>query len=192
MKARVIEYLASLPPRALWLAMGGILSLVLLEGWLLVLRQPFGEYQQLKRDHASLEAIASAPQELPAEIERVERQLGILDQRLAGANAQIAPERTIVQLVDRLAALAARHGATLDGVRPAEARRVLVFDEMAFNIQATGTYPALMKWLEDIERELAPLAVAQFSIKRGAEGRGLTMELRMVAYRLRAPDGRAT
>ena len=192
MKARIAEYLAALPQRTLWLAAGGVLVLALLEGWLLVLRHPVNEYLKLKHERITLETVARAPQQLPAEIERAERQLGTLVQRLAGADAQSAPERTIVQLVDRLAALAVRHGATLEGVRPAEVRRVQSFDELAFHIQATGSYPALMKWLEDIERELAPLAVAQFAIKRGAESGVLSMELRMVAYRLRTPDGGAS
>src|SRR5262249_1803438 len=160
-----------------------------LEGWLLVLRHPVNDYIRLKHERITLEAVARSPQQLPAEIERAERQLGALSQRLAGADAQSAPERTIVQLVDRLAPLAGRPGATLDGVRPAEVRRVQAFDEMAFHIQATGSYPALMKWLEDIEHELAPLTVAQFAIKRGGESGALTMELRMVAYRLRAQEG---
>ena len=33
MKARVIDYLAALPQRTLWLAAGGVLVLALLEGW---------------------------------------------------------------------------------------------------------------------------------------------------------------
>ena len=191
MKAAIIERLAALPARTLWLVIGGILLLIALEGWLLVLRQPFGEYLKLKSERATLESPVSAPAQLPAEVERAERQLAALTERLAGVDKPKAADGMIVQLMDRLAALAARHGATLHGVRPAEARRALMFDEMAFDIQGAGSYSALLKWLEDVETELAPFVVTQFSIKRGAAADELAMDLRLAVYRLQARAGSA-
>ena len=42
---------------------------------------------------------------------------------------------------------------------------------------------ALADWLRDIERELAPVAVSRFTIKQGDAPGGLSMEVRLVAYR---------
>ena len=191
MKAALIERLAALPARTLCLVIGGILLLILVQGWLLVLRQPFGEFLKLKQERATLEGSANSPGQLPAEVERAERQLAALTERLAGADKPNGTDRTIVQLMDRLSTLAARHGATLHGVRPAEARRALMFDEMAFDIQGAGSYPALLKWLEDMESELAPFVVTQFSIKRGATAEALAMDLRLAVYRLQTAAGGA-
>jgi Tfp pilus assembly protein PilO len=189
MKAAVIERLAALPARTLWLVIGGVLLLTLVQGWLLVLRQPFGEYLKLKSERATLESPAGSSAQLAAEVERAERQLAALTERLAGAEKPNATDRTIVQLMDRLATLAGRHGATLHGVRPADTRRALMFDEMAFDIQGAGSYPALLKWLEDMESELAPFVVTQFSIKRGTTAEALAMDLRLAVYRLQGPAG---
>jgi Tfp pilus assembly protein PilO len=191
MKTAIIERLAALPARTLWLVIGGILLLVLAEGWLLVLRQPLAEYLKLKRERATLESPVGSPAQLPAEVERAERQLAALTERLASAEKPNATDRTMVQLMDRLAALAARHGATLHGVRPVEARRASMFDEMAFDIQGAGSYPALLKWLEDMESELAPFVVTRFSIKRGATAEALAMDLRLAVYRLQTRAGGA-
>lgn len=191
MKAAIMDRLAALPARTLWLVIGGILLLIAVEGWLLVLRQPFGEYLKLKHERTTLGGPASSPGQLPAEVERAERQLAALTERLAGADTRNAPDRTVVQLMDRLATLAARHGATLHGVRPAATRRALMFDEMAFDIQGAGSYPALLKWLEDMESELAPFVVTQFSIKRGATAEALAMDLRLAVYRLQTGTGAA-
>lgn len=188
MKARVLAYLAGLSPRHQLLAAGGIGLFIALQGGLL-LRQPLGEYLQAGRERAALERYAHAPQQVPAEIERVERELAALSMRLAGAVSPLAPESTIVHVMDRLAAIASRHHAALQGVRPAGIRRILMFDEMAFDIQAAGAYAALVVWLEDVERELAPLVVTQFSIKRGAAAGALNMELRVAAYRLAESGG---
>ena len=183
MTARALAYLAQQSPRTMLLAMGGIVVFLVLQGGLL-LRQPLAEYLQAGRERAALESFANAPQELPAEIARVERELAALQQRLAGASPQLAPEQMIGEVVDRLAAVAARHRAALNGVRPVGIRRTFMYDEMAFDIQAAGAYPALVDWLEDVERELGPLVVTQFSIKRSAAAGALNLELRVAAYRL--------
>ena len=190
MKTAIMDRLAALPARTLWLVIGGILLLTLVEGWLLVVRQPLAEYLKLKSERATLESPVSSPA-LPAEVERAERQLAALTERLAGADKSSATDRTIVQLMERLTTLAARHGATLHSVRPAAARRALMFDEMAFDIQGAGSYPALLKWLEDMESELAPFVVTQFSIKRGATAEALAMDLRLAVYRLQTGAGGA-
>ena len=190
MIARVLDRLAALPARTLALALAGIVGLLAVQGWLL-LRKPLGEYLTLHRERAALEVFARAPQQLPAEIERGEREAAALAGRLAGAGSQLAPDRVIVEVVDRLAGIAARDGAELNGVRPAGVKRVLMFDEMAFDIQAAGTYRSLIAWLEDVEHELGPLVVTQFSIKRGAAESPLAMELRLAAYRLAETGGGA-
>jgi len=191
MKAAVIERFAALPARTLWLVIAGILSLVLLQGWMLVLKQPFAEYLKLRHERATFESAANSPAQLPADLERAERELAALTKRLGGADTRNAPDRAIVHLMDRLATLAARHRATLHGVRPAETRRALMFDEMAFDIQGAGSYPALLGWPEDMESELAPFVVTQFSIKRGATADALAMDLRLTAYRLQNEAGGA-
>jgi Tfp pilus assembly protein PilO len=183
MMARLIDRLAAVPPRTLLLAVTGFAVLVALEG-LVLLRKPLAEYQSLRRERATLEVYARAPQQLAADIERGEREVAVLNGRLAGAGSQLAPDRMIVEVVDRLAGIAARDGSVLSGVRPAGVKRVLMFDEMAFDIEAAGAYRSLVAWLEDVERELGPLVVTQFSIKRGAAEGPLAMELRLAAYRL--------
>ena len=183
MMARALDRLAALPARTLLLALAGAIALVAMQGFVL-LRKPLEEYRSLHRERAALEIFAKAPQQLTAETERTERELAALEGRLAGAGSKLAPDRMIVEVVDRLAGIAARDGTMLDGVRPAGVKRVLMFDEMAFDIQAAGTYHSLVAWLEDVEQELGPLIVTQFSIKRGAAEGTLAMELRLAAYRL--------
>ena len=184
MKARVLAYLAALTPRTVRLAMGGLLAFMLLEGWLLVVRQPLGEFMHLRNEHAALAQHASDPQRTAAEITSVEHEVAALAGQLAGAGSQLSPDRVIVGIVDRLAGIATRRHAALHGVRPAGIKRVLMFDEMAFDIQVGGAYRELLDWMQDVERELGPLVVTRFSIKRGATTDTLSMELRLAAYRL--------
>ena len=188
MMGRLLAYLGSQSPRALLLGMAGLLLLLLAQGWLL-LRQPVGEYLKARHESTALQAYAKAPRQAPEEIARTERTLVELKQRLAAADSPVPPGGLIAQVVDRLAAIAQRHGATLQAVKPAASRHVRGFDETAFDVEVTGTYRSLAACLDQAERDLSPMVITQFSIKRGsAADEALSLRLRLAAYQL-PPSG---
>ncbi len=188
MIGRVAGYLGALSPRVLLLVMTGVVLLLLAQGWLL-LRQPLGEYLQARRERAALQAYAGAPRQAPAEIARTERELADLKQRLAGADSKLPPGGTVAQVVAGLSAIAQRHGAALQAVKPAATRRVRGFDETAFEIEVGGSYRSLAAWLNQVERDLSPMTIAQFSIRRAGASGALSMHLRLAAYHLPASGG---
>ncbi len=189
MNSRAMNYLMALPPRTLILVMAGIVAFMLLESWVLLLRQPFHEYVKLQRDRAALSAPGQSPRPLAADIENAEKELAGLGARMIGATPQLANDAMIVRVIDGLAEIAMRHRTTLNGLRPAGVRRVAMFDEMAFVVQATADYRSCVQWMEEIERSLGPLAVTQVSIKRTANNGELDIEMRLAAFRLATPDG---
>ncbi len=190
MNVRLLAYLGSHSPRALLLVMAGIVLLLLAQGWLL-LRQPLGEYLQARRERTALEAYAKAPRQAPEEIARAERALLELKQRLAGAGSQVSPGGLIAQVVARLSAITRLHGATLQAVKPVASRRVGGFDETAFDVEVTGAYPSLAASLDQVERDLSPMVVTQFSIKRSTAASALSLQLRLAAYQLPESGGPA-
>ena len=105
-------------------------------------------------------------------------------QRLADANAPVPPGGTIAQVVAKLSAIAQHHGVALQTVKPAGTKRMREFDETAFEVEVTGAYRPLVAAMEQVDRELKPLVVTQFSIKRGAAGKMPRLQLRLAAYRI--------
>ena len=87
----------------------------------------------------------------------------------------------------KLSAIAQHHGVTLQTVKPAGTKRVREFDETAFEVEVSGAYRALVAAMEQVDRELKPLVITQFSIKRGAAGSMPQLQLHLAAYRLSEP-----
>lgn len=200
MKARIMALLGRLEPRVLLMLMGCIIALLMLQGWLLVLRQPLSDYRRLQSElqsglqsgrqsglqgeRASLVQPPADPSRMQAELDRLEVELAALTQKLQGQGPVLAADQLVVHIIERLDRIAGRRGVRLAGVRPGATRRVLMFDEVSSEIKVTGKYQALFEWLREAEEELGPLVVTGFSIKlTDAASGALAMDLKLAAYR---------
>lgn len=183
MNAKLLGRLGALPPRTLLLAMGGVLLLVALEGWLLGLRQPWTQYAQMRQARAAQVARPLDQAALQAEASRLEAELKRLDARLQDSGAQRPREELVADVAERVARLAATHGVRLGGIRPGPVRRAGGLENMPIDLQLTGRYAALADWLREAERALQPLAVTRFAIQSGDASGALNMEVRLMAHR---------
>jgi Tfp pilus assembly protein PilO len=184
MTVRIMASLARIEPRTLLLLLGSLLAILLLQGWLLLLRAPLADYRRLQGERAALVQPQSESSRVQAKIGLIEGELAALARQPGGVGTHQPVEQMVVGIIDRLDRIAARRGVRLDSVRPGTTRRVLMFDEVSADIKVTGKYQALFGWLSDTEMELGPLVVTQFSMKLtdGAAGT-LSMDLRLAAYR---------
>ena len=180
---KLVARMASVPARTLWLAMAAVLVLLLLESWLLVLRAPWHEYRAVRQaKQAGATQLAGSP--APAvRVQRLQSDLDALAQRLEAGSTKLSPDQLVLTVVDRLSGLARSRGVSLGGVRAGAVQRVFKFDELSFDIQASGGYQGLVDLLRDVEHGLGPLRVSRFSIKQADATEKLTMEVRLVAYR---------
>lgn len=184
MKARIMVLLARLEPRVLLMLMGCTIAFLMLEGWLLVLRQPLSDYRRLQGERAALVRPPAEPSRMQAELGRLEGDLAALALKVQGQGPQLAVDQLAVHIIERLDRIAARRGVRLVSVRPGATRRVLMFDEVSSDIKVTGKYQALFDWLREAEEELGPLVVTGFSIKlTDAASGALAMDLKLAAYR---------
>lgn len=184
MKDRIMAGLARIEPRMLLLLLVSLLAIVLLQGWLLLLRAPLADYRRLQGERTALVQPRSEPSRLQAKIGLIEGELAALARQPGGESTHRPVEQMVVGIIDRLDRIAARRGVRLDSVRPGTTRRVLMFDEVSADIKVTGKYQALFEWLSDAEKELGPLVVTQFSMKLTDVTAGtLSMDLKLAAYR---------
>lgn len=183
MKERLAARWKTFDPRVRRLAVLAVATVILVEIWVLALRPPVERYRALRAGNANLEQLASAQRNRDEELRRVEAEIAALESRLQGSLPGLTTEQMVVALVARLDHLAQRHGVTLAGVKPGESKAVLMFDEVSFDIKAMGTYIPLVAWLDEVRAELGPLVVTRFTIRAGAPGKPLDMELKIAAYR---------
>ena len=64
-----------------------------------------------------------------------------------------------------------------------------VLDELPYEVEVSGGYLDLFRWLRDAESELRPMVVKSFEMAKEPEGAGVHLKLRLVAYR--APESRS-
>jgi Tfp pilus assembly protein PilO len=170
----------------LQLAMILILGAAALEGWVLVLRKPFGEYRQLATTRSSLSATVAASATQQSELNRLTTELKELDDRLAGEVRTPAPEDQLaVGLMTALDRAAARKGIALTSVKPGGRRQVLSFEEIGFDVGAQGRYLLLCQWLLDFERTVGRSAtVTDFSMTYlNDKGGQVALTLKLALYR---------
>ena len=185
MNARLLAALSQVSPRTLWLILLLIGGAILLEGWLLVLRQPFTAYRDLAAARESLRTI----EEMTATQQEQLRRASARNQQLAERlNAELAApgsdEQLTVSLMRGLDQAAVRGGIRLTSLKPATRREVLAFEELSFEVGARGKYLALCQWLLDFEQSLGRFAtVTDFTMTSQDADRQVALSLRLALYR---------
>ena len=68
-------------------------------------------------------------------------------------------------------------------MEPGDAQRVLMFDELLYEVEVKGEFLALASWLGEIEDELRPLVVNGFELRPATPAPWVRMRLRLASYR---------
>ena len=185
MSARLLALLSRLSPGASLLLVLSIGGAILVEGWMLVLRQPFAAYRELSAARESLRAIEDMTAAQQEELRRVAARSQQFAERLnAELGAPAAEEQLTVSLMRRLDQAATREGIQLTSLKPASRRNVLSFEELSFDVGAKGRYLALCHWLLNFEQSLGRFAtVTDLTMNSTDGGRQVTLSLRLAVYR---------
>jgi hypothetical protein len=89
----------------------------------------------------------------------------------------------LVQLIDRLGALAQAQGLTLHAVNPAPEEKVLAFIQAGVDADVSGPYPKLLAWMEAVERAQPNLAIAGFEMRPAETPGQVALKIRIAAFR---------
>ncbi len=177
-------------PEALTAGSVALVALMSLAAYIYVLKPSLKEYRGLLRDRATAtvglrsdggRGAAPTPAALSQEVEE-------LRTRLYGGSSAVPlreMESYVIQTLDRISA---RHDVELVGVRPREIGQVLMFDELPYDVEVTGSYLRLWDWLRAIETELRPMVVNSYELSRTQSADPVSLTLRLVAYRAREPE----
>lgn len=179
--AQALPPLLALDRRVLRALLGLLLLFVALECWLLVLRGPFTEWRELRRQRADSPA-ASPVLSLQAEVERQRLALERAEQALRRAGLPQADDDMVLHLMATLAPVARRHGVQLGPIRAAGRSPAHDLQQVAFDCEARGGYLALIAWLGEVEPLIAPLQAREFQLVTGGEALPVSMRVKFSAY----------
>lgn len=181
----VLDAIGKLHPRLVIGIMLLIVGVLAIEGWMLVLRKPYAEYQQSVATRASLESMLSEASDQTGDLERLTIELKQLTEKLGGElRLAASDDKMAASLMEALDRSAAVHGVTLSGVKPKERKQVSVFEEVSFEVTAKGPYLQLCEWMLDFGNTLGNNAtITEFDVKYANEPRKVALSLSIALYR---------
>ena len=155
--------------------------------YLYLFKKPLAQYAQTTESLQRLEGEAESEQPLSGDILQLRQEIEQLNRRLRGDNPALATNEMVAYVIGRLDLIAADHAVQLVSVAPGSPTGVLMFEEIPFHIEVTGSYFSIFRWLHEIEAALGPMVVKQFDLQPSI-GNERRMRLVMVSYRLQGAN----
>lgn len=185
MMNKTVQALGKLDFRVVTGMMFLLVMLLATEGWLLLLKKPYAEYQQILSTKESLSSALSQSENQLSELSMLANELKHLSEKLSGElQLPASDDKMAASLMEALDHSAAQHGVILASVKPKERKQVSVFEEVSFAVSAKGTYLHLSTWMLDFANSLGHNAtVTEFDMKTSDEGKQVVLSLNIALYR---------
>lgn len=185
MMTKTIQALGKLNPRLVYGLMLLVIGLLAFEGWILLLRKPYAEYQQILSTRESLSSsLRQSPDQL-SELDKLANELKRLSEKLSGElRLPASDDKMAASLMEALDRSASMHDVMLASVKPKDRKQVSVFEEVSFEVSAKGSYLHLCAWMLDFAKTLGNNAtVTEFDMKSADEGKQVALSLNIALYR---------
>ena len=179
------RFLRQLAPDAWIAAAGGTIVGVALAGHLFVLKPALDHYGELEQEQlaTSAEIDTERGRADPVAVATLTSEVEDLRDRVGGGAGQVPLTQMESYVINALDRVSVRHDVKLESVTPGTVQEVLMFTELPYDVQVTGSYFSLFEWLRDVETELRPMVVKSFEMKKGKSSEQILMSLELVAYR---------
>lgn len=161
-----------------------LIAFLLLEAWLLVLRKPFHQYQQLNDTAQNLALRISTRGGPSTEIAQLRQDLEKLDKRLQGELSLMqSTDIVVAPLMQQLDQSARKAGLRLSGVSPGVKRTISGFDERPYELTVNGAYLPLTHWLLNFDEVLGQnVVVTDLDMRPAGAGNELKLAMRIALY----------
>ena len=185
MMKNIVQALSKLNPRLVFGLMLLFVILPAFEGWVLLLRKPYAEYQQILATRESLVISLRQAPDQSSELGKIAAELQQLSEKLSGElRLPASDDKMAASLMEALDHSARLHNVTLASLKPKERKQVSVFEEVSFEISAKGSYLHLCAWMLDFAKTLGNSAtVTEFDMKTVDEGKQVTLSMNIALYR---------
>lgn len=162
-----------------------IIGLIVLEGWMLLLRKPYTEYKQIVDTKESLALALSQSPDQSSQMSHLANELKQLTEQLSGElKLPASDDKMAASFMAALDHAAKAHGVSLFSVKPKDRKTVSVFEEVSFEVSAKGSYLHLTEWMLDFTNALGNNAtVTEFEMKTVEEGKQVLLTLNIALYR---------
>jgi Tfp pilus assembly protein PilO len=185
MTKNMTQALGKLNPHLVFGLMLFFIFLLVFEGWILLLRKPYMEYQQTLSTRKSLTASLRQMPDQSSELGLIAAELKQLSDKLNGElRSPASDDKMAASLMEALDNSAGLHNVTLASLKPKESKQVSGFEEVSFEVSAKGSYLYLCAWMLDFTKTLGnSAAVTEFDMKATDEGKQVILSMKIALYR---------
>ncbi len=186
---KIVQYLVKFDSRLVIGAMLLFVALLGLEGWQLLLKKAYANYQQVSATKASLQA---AQIQSTSQLSGLAATIGEVEQLTIKLNnafkLPVSDDETAASLIEALDHSAGKYGVLLASVEPQGKRTVSIFEEVSFNVSATGSYSQLSSWMLSFTNTLDQnMSITGFDMKAD-EAKQIALSLSIALYRPLKPN----
>ena len=132
-----------------------------------------------------LRKTANNKDEMDEQQAKLAQKIEELKRDLKGEMANLPGKKIESYIIGKLQSISWDHEINLLGVKPAKGNEIQMFQEILFNVQLSGDYFGLYKWLQDLREQIGFIVIKNIEIKHINEsnaGAPLLMRLTIASY----------
>lgn len=170
MNERLRTALAAMPVRQLNLLCIGVVAIAAMLAWSAGVRAPLAAWRQQRAALTALQASAAAMAATR------------IDAAPAAPGKVPAAPPTPLALIGAVSQGARRAGVTVSSAAQGAERAVAGLRQQSVDVVATAPYPAILAWLDDIERTQPAVGIVQLDLQPGDTGAARAVTLQLAIY----------
>jgi len=150
---------------------------------------PARELLAQRGSRALLEETLTGGEAITGELARIRGAVEGLEQQIYGKGMNRPMNQLEAEIIERLQEVSSREHVQLVGIRPKPKRRLRGFLESPIQVEITGTYRDIGRWLWALSAELGFVVVTEYDLRpvRLQDDSPLMMKLTLVSYRSMDP-----
>jgi len=171
------ELTKSLDTRMIFLLLFAGATLIASTGYSAWFKSPIKEYRKLQTQYETM-------RDQPSDLASVEKAAQVLRKEIDGLNGQLTEiGREVLKgtkplsVISDLGSYAKKHNVQMVGIKPAQAIKGTLYTEVPFNVELSGGYGQLFKWVYSLEHSNSPLFIKEFSMLSGTGVENRRMKL---------------
>ncbi len=171
------ELTKNLSPRLMFLLLSAAAVLILSTGYSAGFKKPIKEYQQLQTRYETMQQQPSDLVSVEMDTRKLRKEIGDLNGQLTVIGREVLKGTKPLSVISDLGLYAKQHDVQMISVTPAPAIRGKLYTEVPFNVELSGDYGQLFKWVYSLEHSNSPLFIRQFSMLPGSDAKTRKMQL---------------
>ena len=169
-------------PRMLAIVLISLVLLIIIAGYLYVIKKPLQALRQSEKTLYLLDNELQTGVPLESQIVSYQKLVEQLGKDLKGTGPQLPLNQMIASIIGQLDIIADHHKVKLISIKPGITEQIFTFQVLPFYVELSADYFSLYNWLRELEKELGPILIKKFKLRKEGKSKQRSMSLTLVSY----------